>query len=76
MTATAVPVAVVTGVLAVLLALFLRWAQHTTIIQMMTHGRPHRNTVAITTPTMIPVKLAVAWELVEIVTDSVESVPV
>ena len=76
MIATVVPAAVVTGALAVLLALFLRLEQHTAIIQMMIHRRPHKNTAAITTPTIIPVMLEVVWELVDIVTDSVGSVPV
>ena len=76
MTAIVVPEVVVTGALAVLLAFFLRLAQHTATIQMVTHRRPHRNTAAMTTPTMIPVMLAIVWELLEIVTDSVGSVPV
>ena len=78
MTATVVPAVVVTGALAVLLVLFLCLAQHITTIQM-THGRPHRNIAAITTPVMIPVTLEVVRGLVvpvEMVMDSGGSVPV
>ena len=76
MIATVVPPVVVTGAFAAFLALFLRLEQHTAIIQMMIQRRPHKNTAAITTPTIIPVMLALVLELVDIVTDSVGSVPV